>query len=258
MSPNQHQLDILRAIANGQTSQEEIADTLKLDKSFVGYYLDEMKNSGYIQGAKGFGINVGPQEYLTVSLTYKGKVAAKNPQDLIQSESARSIHTDGGPYNEINAGNNSNIGVASDFTARGNSTVNIGSTLNNHNQSGNISIMQSGNFGIGHMSGGEIQSGAKVAGVINEAQQQDLAQAAAEIQKLLEQLEKSYPANTTTGKMQIATEAISQIDRNPALTARILSALKAGSVSAFEQFLNHPAASFVISALQDWQETKGS
>jgi hypothetical protein len=117
---------------------------------------------------------------------------------------------------------------------------------------------QSGNLGIGHMSGGTIQSGAKIAGVINEAQQRNLAEAAAEIQQLLEQLEKSYPTNTTMGKMQIATEAISQIDSNPTLAARILSALKVGGISAFEQFLNHPAASFVIGALEDWQETKKS
>ncbi|AFY41844.1 hypothetical protein [Nostoc sp. PCC 7107] len=86
--------------------------------------------------------------------------------------------------------------------------------------------------------------------------EQTLAEAAAEIQKLLEQLEKSYPATTTVGKMAIATETISQIDSNPTLAARILSALQAGGISAFEQLLNHPAASFFISALGDWQSTK--
>ncbi|MBD2567270.1 hypothetical protein [Anabaena lutea] len=87
-------------------------------------------------------------------------------------------------------------------------------------------------------------------------QLQSLSEAAAEIQKLLEQLGKSYSTETTAGKKAIATETISQIDSNPTLAARILSALKGGSVSAFEQFLNHPAASFVISALEDWQKTK--
>ena len=87
------------------------------------------------------------------------------------------------------------------------------------------------------------------------AQEQNLAEAAAEIQKLLEQLEQSYSTGTTAGKMAIATEAISQIESNPTLTARILSALQAGGVSAFEQFLNHPAASFVIGALEDWEKT---
>ncbi|MDB9372906.1 hypothetical protein [Nodularia sphaerocarpa] len=87
-------------------------------------------------------------------------------------------------------------------------------------------------------------------------QPQGLAEAAAEIQNILEQLEKSYSSETALGKMAIATETISQIDSNPALSARIFSALKAGGVSAFEQFLNHPAASFVIAALEDWQKLK--
>lgn len=115
--------------------------------------------------------------------------------------------------------------------------------------------LQSGNFGIGHMSGGTIEEGAKVAGVINEAQQQNLTEAAAQIQQLLEQLDKSYPTDTTAGKMAIATEAIKQIQANPTLMARVLSAINAGGASALESFLNHPAASFVIGALQDFQET---
>lgn len=89
----------------------------------------------------------------------------------------------------------------------------------------------------------------------DNVQKQSLAEAAAEIQQLLEQLEKSYPTDTTTGKMALATEIIQRIDKNPTLTARILSALKVGSVKAFEQFLSHPAASFVIGALEDWQKT---
>lgn len=90
------------------------------------------------------------------------------------------------------------------------------------------------------------------------AEKQNLTEAAAEIQALLEQLEKSYPIDTTTGKMALATEAIQRIDSNPTLTVRILSALKVGSVKAFEQFLSHPAASFVIGALEDWEKTKGT
>ncbi len=87
---------------------------------------------------------------------------------------------------------------------------------------------------------------------------QTLAEAAAEIQQLLKQLENSYPTDTTAGKMAIATEAINRIESNPTLAARILSAFKMGSIKGFEQFLSHPAASFVIAALEDWQKTKGS
>ncbi|NEQ85433.1 MAG: hypothetical protein F6K26_36575, partial [Moorea sp. SIO2I5] len=92
----------------------------------------------------------------------------------------------------------------------------------------------------------------------NPEQKQNLAEAAAEIQQLLETLDKTYPTDTTTGKMKVAAAAVEQIDTNPDLSNRVLSALKAGGVSAFEQLLNHPAASFVIGALQDWQQTQQS
>jgi len=129
---------------------------------------------------------------------------------------------------------------------------NIEETVNQSN-----TFDQSGNFGIGQMSGGTIQSGAKIAGVINEAQQRNVAETVAEVQQLLEQLEKSYPINTTADKLKVTGEAISTIDSNPTFAARILSALEAGTISAFEQSLNHPAARFFINALADWQETKG-
>lgn len=90
----------------------------------------------------------------------------------------------------------------------------------------------------------------------NSADKQNLAEAANEIQQLLEQLSKTNRTDTMTGKMKIAGEAIEQIESNPALMTRILGALKAGGVSAFEQLLNHPAASFVIGALEEWQNSK--
>lgn len=88
------------------------------------------------------------------------------------------------------------------------------------------------------------------------SKQENLAEAAAEIQKLLEQLDKSYPIDTTLGKMQVATETIKAIENNPMRIQRVTSALKAGGVQALAQLLNHPAASFVISALEDWQKNK--
>ncbi len=129
---------------------------------------------------------------------------------------------------------------------------NIGAKMtetNNFDQS-NSSI------GIG-VSQGEVKA-EKIAGTINEAQQQTLAEAAAEIQQLLEQLDKTYDTSTYSGKGQVADEIIKNIENNPTLTARILSALKTGGVKAFEQFLSHPAASFIIGVLEDWQKTKGS
>ena len=114
----------------------------------------------------------------------------------------------------------------------------------------NIHIIDSGNYNE-RIEGNYIQGNYYAAG-----EKQTLAETAAEIQALLKQLEKSYPTDTTTGKMALATEAIAQIENNPNLTARILSALKVGSIKAFEQLLSHPAASFVIGALEDWEKTK--
>lgn len=84
---------------------------------------------------------------------------------------------------------------------------------------------------------------------------QSPAAAAAEIQQLLRQLEKSYPTNTDAGREALANEAVERIKSNSTLMRRLFSAGKAGGVSALEAALNHPAASFVINALKDWQET---
>ena len=56
---------------------------------------------------------------------------------------------------------------------------------------------QKGNFDISYISKDEIIGNAKVAVVINEAEQKNLADAAQEIQQLLEQLSENYPTNTS-------------------------------------------------------------
>ena len=85
---------------------------------------------------------------------------------------------------------------------------------------------QQNNIGIGHISGGVIKGNVKVAGVINEAEEQDLAEAAAKIQDLLNQLEQTYSTNTTTEKMVLAAIAIEQIENNPTWKQKAISAFK--------------------------------
>ncbi len=85
--------------------------------------------------------------------------------------------------------------------------------------------------------------------------QKSLAEAAFEIQQLLEQLEKSYPSKTTVEKLTFAAEAISRIDSDPKLRPKVISALKAGGMQALAQALNHPVVSFFIAALEDWQNS---
>lgn len=79
-----------------------------------------------------------------------------------------------------------------------------------------------------------------------------LHQIAIEIQEILEDISKSYPTNTTTEKMSVATAAIQRIENHPTLYQKVISALKAGSTEALAQLINHPAASFAIAAFADW------
>jgi phosphoenolpyruvate-protein kinase (PTS system EI component) len=125
-----------------------------------------------------------------------------------------------------------------------------GAGISGQTNQGRTIIMGQGNYNE-HIDGNYIQGNYYAA-----REKQNLAEAAAEIQQLLEQLSKSYPSDTMTGKMTIATETIKTIENSPKLMEKIISALKAGGISALEQALNHPAASFVIGALENWQRTK--
>jgi len=91
-------------------------------------------------------------------------------------------------------------------------------------------------------------------------QKQSLAEAAAEIQQLLKQLDKTYSKDkiseemTTSEKMVLASEVIEQLENNPTLKNRLINSLKAGGSEALKELLNHPASSFIIGAIKGWQE----
>ncbi|MFM2314770.1 MAG: hypothetical protein RLZZ04_4046 [Cyanobacteriota bacterium] len=101
MSLNEHQINILKAINQGITSEKEIANTLQIDKRLVRYHLQDFDDNKFIQGAKGF--VDGEREYITCRLTDKGRVAAENPSNL-RKESTMikncTIDTSDGNYNE--------------------------------------------------------------------------------------------------------------------------------------------------------------
>jgi hypothetical protein len=120
---------------------------------------------------------------------------------------------------------------------------------------------ESGNRNI-HMGGGDYREtyikdkGTYIENQYNTNEQKTLAEAAKEIKQLLDQLSQTYPTNTSTEKMVIATEVMKEVENNPPLADRILSALRVGGTNALKQTLNHPAATFVLSALEDWQKSK--
>jgi len=93
---------------------------------------------------------------------------------------------------------------------------------------------------------------------VHNSEKQSLVEAAKEIQTLIDQLAQSYPTTTMPEKVGFASAIVQQIDTNPSLSDRILSASKVGGAAALGQFLNHPVSSFVIAAIEDWQSTKRS
>ena len=113
---------------------------------------------------------------------------------------------------------------------------------------------QTGNFGIGHMSGGEIQAGAKVGGIINESQQKSLAEVAKEIQELLDQLSQTNPTTKTTEQMIVVGKAIDIIEENPSLKSKIIKVLTAVGKEAFKEAVDHPLANIFIAGVEAWTE----
>jgi uncharacterized protein YjbI with pentapeptide repeats len=87
-------------------------------------------------------------------------------------------------------------------------------------------------------------------------QRQNLAQAAAEIQQLLNQLGQTYPTNTPLEKQIVVTEALKQIESNPTLKARVIGALKVGGTEALKEFLDHPVVNVLLAALEGWQNAE--
>ncbi|MDJ0903340.1 MAG: COR domain-containing protein [Xenococcus sp. MO_188.B8] len=98
---------------------------------------------------------------------------------------------------------------------------------------------QSGNIGIGHNEG-TISGNAKIAGVMNEAVQQDLAEAALEIQQLLDQLSKTYPTKTLAQKGAVADKTIEEIKNNPALLKKVTQAIDASGINKLAEVVDRP------------------
>lgn len=87
-------------------------------------------------------------------------------------------------------------------------------------------------------------------------QQQTLAEAAAEIQQLLEQLGTTYAIDTPEGQA-VATEAVvKKIQGDGMLKRRLFSAGQAAAIAAIEKAVDHPLVAPVVAALKDWQETR--
>ena len=102
-------------------------------------------------------------------------------------------------------------------------------------------------------------SGDNVAGnknITNNYNHQDLMQAAREIHQLLEQLSKTYPITETEGEIIVAGKAKDQIENNPTLKAKTINALKSAGKQAFQEAIDHPLASILMSFIDGWQDAE--
>ena len=90
----------------------------------------------------------------------------------------------------------------------------------------------------------------------NEAPQKNIAEVAAEIQQLLEQLSQTYPTATTTDKLAVVTKATEKIEKNPILKAKVVNALKAGGTEAFKEIIDHPLINILLATIEGWKESE--
>ncbi|NEP54407.1 MAG: hypothetical protein F6K65_38695 [Moorea sp. SIO3C2] len=82
----------------------------------------------------------------------------------------------------------------------------------------------------------------------NEPQSQSLAQAAAEIQQLLQQLEQTNPTATEAQQEDFVSAAIEATKKE-----RLINALKEGGQGAIEEFLDNPYLNVVIRIIEGWR-----
>jgi hypothetical protein len=80
-------------------------------------------------------------------------------------------------------------------------------------------------------------------------QKQTLAEAAAEIQRLLKQLEEVNPTATEAEQKAFISAAVSRNQKQ-----RFLNALQAGGKEALKEFLDNPYVNVAIAAIEGWKE----
>lgn len=173
------------------------------------------------------GFAFGISEFINRVTQEKSTSTIHNNQFIHMYNQNRDIKINQGNYNEKNQGNY--------YEQKG-----------DNNTMSNITQTHSG-------SGDNV---ARDKNVTNNYNSQDLPQAAAEIQQLLEQLSKTYPTNTSKEKNLVVGEAVDQIENDPKLKAKVINALKAGGTEAFKEAINHPVVNILMATIEGWVDEK--
>jgi hypothetical protein len=85
---------------------------------------------------------------------------------------------------------------------------------------------------------------------------QNLTEAAAQIQQLLKQLEATNPTTTNFEKTMVVAKAVDEIEKNPTLKARVIGALKSGGKEALKEAVDHPLVNILMASIEGWQEVE--
>ena len=108
-------------------------------------------------------------------------------------------------------------------------------------------IKQAANFGVG-VNQGEIGDNAKVAGILNEAEQQNLTEIITEVQAIITPLAQTYPNNPTTQGIK----AIEAIEKNPNLKQKMINAAQKGGLEFLKKSFDNPIGALIGGLIEGW------
>ncbi|MEQ8758070.1 MAG: pentapeptide repeat-containing protein [Coleofasciculus sp. G1-WW12-02] len=84
-------------------------------------------------------------------------------------------------------------------------------------------------------------------------QKQRLIDTATKIQKLLQQLDHTYPTNTPLEKQRVVLQVLERIENNPILKASVVEGLKNVPSQVLKELINHPLVNVLLAALEEYQ-----
>jgi hypothetical protein len=102
----------------------------------------------------------------------------------------------------------------------------------------------------------KIESGAQLAQELDTQQRQDILETAADVQKLLKQVERNYPTEMLKQPEAVVPYFIGQIEANPTLKFRLADALRVMTIPAFLDIVESPFTNVLNLALKSWERPK--
>jgi uncharacterized protein YjbI with pentapeptide repeats len=108
-------------------------------------------------------------------------------------------------------------------------------------------MIYANNMGVG-VNQGEIRGNAKVAGILNEAEQQNLTEIITEVQAIITPLAQTYPNDKT---MQ-GIKTIEVIKNDPNLKQKLINAAQKGGLEFVKKSFDNPVGALIGGAIEGW------